>query len=172
MQPHRIFLAIVLAALALVAAALAPQIIAAHAQQPSKCGAYAVGKRADGSVWAGVAPRMWVDREGWWRVCQTWVPDGGDPEMPEPPPKKGCLGRETFERWQGPPGTQCSSQPAGAYSGTMSKLREAKHDDKQLLLHGGVDGRGMLLMQCVQGEWRVYGSTCSVPGQSDTTVTE
>lgn len=158
--------------LALLGLAASWPWIAFAQQTPSKCGAYATGIRADGSTWTGAAPRMWVTREGRWALCQPWVPDGGDPEMPEPPPKKGCLGRETFERWQGPPGTQCSSQPAGAYSGTMSKLREAKHDDKQLLLHGGVDGRGMLLMQCVQGEWRVYGSTCSVPGQSDTTVTE
>ena len=160
MQPHRIFLAIVLAALALVAAALAPQIIAAHAQQPSKCGAYAVGKRADGSTWAGVAPRMWVDREGWWRVCQPWIVDGGDPEAPDPKLQPGCPDQQRYEEWEND-GEVCSSMPPGAYTGVTDWPRAVEHGRARLLLDEWGPVQGMLLMRCQAGKWVRDGAWCS-----------
>jgi len=162
MKPHRIFAWIAAAMLLMLAAALLPQIIAAHAQQPpSKCGAYATGIRADGSTWTGAASRMWVTREGRWALCQPWVEDGGDPEMPEPPPAIPCPDQQRYEEWTGGDGEVCSSMPPGAYTGVTDWPRAIAHGRARLLRDEWGPVQGMLLMRCQQGKWVRDGAFCS-----------
>lgn len=94
----RLVLAFIAASLVLLLAAyLSPAV--AQGTTPSRCGAHAAGKMADGRMWVGAAPRMWVGRDGYWHVCQPWVPDGGDPEMPEPRSEATCPAGTVIERW-------------------------------------------------------------------------
>ena len=92
---------LILSTLALVALALFALLWPglARAAEPTRCGAHATGLRADGTVWTGAAPRMWVGRDGYWHTCQPWVPDGGDPEMREPRSEARCPAGTVIERW-------------------------------------------------------------------------
>lgn len=160
MPTLRTVIAVVLAAI--LGWNLAPLVIPlAKAQQPpSKCGAYAVGKRADGSTWAGVASRMWVDREGWWRVCQPWVADGSDPEAPDPKLQPGCPDQQRYEEWEND-GEVCSSMPPGAYTGVTDWPRATEHGRARLLRDEWGPVQGMLLMRCQAGKWVRDGQFCS-----------
>lgn len=124
---------------------------------PSKCGAHASGKRADGTVWTGAAKRMWVGRDGYWHQCQPWVPDGGDPEMPEPKDVP-CLGRDTYESWADGE-AECSSLPPGAFTG-VARLRYTKDGAVQLLRDEWGHHQGLIVYRCVRGVWKVEGSIC------------
>ena len=117
-------------------------------------------KRADGSTWAGVAPRMWVDREGWWRVCQPWIVDGGDPEAPDPKLQPGCPDQQRYEEWEND-GEVCSSMPPGAYTGVTDWPRAVEHGRARLLLDEWGPVQGMLLMRCQAGKWVRDGAFCS-----------
>lgn len=132
----------------------------AQAQQlPSKCGAWATGKLVDGEAWSGVRPRGYVDRTGWWRVCQPWVPDGGDPEMPEPK-EVPCLGRDTYENWVDGE-AECSSLPPGTFTG-VARLRYTKDGATQLLRDEWGHHQGLIVYRCVRGAWKIEGSICQV----------
>lgn len=163
MSPHRIAAAIAAAVLLLAGLALWPVLLpTAHAQAlPSKCGAYAVGQRADGTMWAGVAHRMWVDREGNWRVCQPWIVDGGDPEAPDPKLQPGCPDQQRYEEWEGAEGEVCSSMPPGAYTGVTDWPRATEHGRARLLRDEWGPVQGMLLMRCQAGKWVRDGAFCS-----------
>jgi len=142
----------------LVLLALSLLWLPAQAQsQPTKCGAYATGKRADGTLWTGSAPRMFVGRDGSWHICQPWVPDGGDPEMKEPQDVP-CLGRETYELWSDGE-AECSSLPPGAFTG-VPKLRPTPDGRVQLLRDEWGQHQGLIVMRCVRGKWKVGGSIC------------
>ena len=147
--------------LALLGLAASWPWIAFAQQPPSKCGAYATGIRADGSTWTGAASRMWVTREGRWAVCQPWVPDGGDPEMPEPPPAIPCPDQQRYEEWTGGDGEVCSSMPPGAYTGVTDWPRAIAHGRARLLRDEWGPVQGMLLMRCQQGKWVRDGAFCS-----------
>lgn len=143
---------------AVLTLALGPVCAMAQPTLPTKCGAFGIGLRADGSTWAGVAPRMWVDKDGWWRVCQPWVPDGGDPTMPEPNAVP-CLGRDTYEEWQ-EDDRVCSSLPPGAYTGTTSRLTFTEDGRVRLIRDDWGPTQGMAVFRCVRGTWRLEGSFC------------
>lgn len=145
-------------ALAALMLAVAPMCAMAQITLPTKCGAFGVGQRADGSTWAGVAPRMWVDRTGVWRVCQPWVPDGGDPEQPEVRAVP-CLGRDTWEEWADGD-AMCSSMPPGAYTGTTSRLTFTEDGRVRLIRDEWGPVQGMAIFRCVRGTWRLEGSFC------------
>ncbi len=166
MPTLRTVIAVVLAAI--LGWNLAPLVIPlAKAQQPpSKCGAYATGTRADGSVWTGAASRMWVDRQGVWRVCQPWLVDGDDPEMTEAQaaaarPEK-CPDVLEYEKWEGADGEQCSSEPPGAYTGMTHKLFAVEVGRARLIKDEWGPVQGMLLVRCMPGKvWKRDGQFCS-----------
>ena len=127
-----------------------------RASEPSRCGAYAQGLRADGTVWTGAAPRMWVGRDGYWHVCQPWVADGGDPEAPPPPVLAQCPARDVAERWT-QDGRECmaGALPAGAPGRAVVLMDE----------QGST--RGMAAYRCAPNaaiisgaEWRLEGAFC------------
>ena len=128
----------------------------ARAAEPSRCGAHATGLRADGTVWTGAAPRMWVGRDGYWHICQPWVTDGGDPEAPPPPVLAQCPPRDVPERWT-QDGRECTAGPlAAGVPGRASVLMDEQ---------GGT--RGMAAYRCTPNpslisgaEWRLEGSFC------------
>ena len=124
---------------------------------PSKCGAEATGLRVDGERWSGSAKRMYVGRDGRWHVCQPWVPDGGDPEMPEPKDVP-CLGKDTYETWSDGE-AECSSMPPGAYTG-VSTLRYTQDGRVQLLVDEWGRHQGLIVFRCVRGKWKIEGSIC------------
>lgn len=123
----------------------------AEAREPTRCGQHATGIRSDGSVWTGAAPRMWVGRDGHWYVCQPWVPDGGDPEMPEPVAPATCAGGVVIERWGTYP-REClaprllPTTPVGA---------------AVVLIDASGGTRGMAAYRCTASGWRVEGSFCN-----------
>jgi len=128
----------------------------AFAAEPTRCGVYATGLRADGTVWAGAAPRMWVGRDGYWHVCQPWVPDGGDPEMPAPAVIAECPAGNVAERWA-QDGRECiaGALPVGSPGRAVVLMDE----------QGGT--RGMAAYRCTPNpalihgaEWRREGSFC------------
>lgn len=167
MKPHRIFASIVIAFALMLAAAMLPTILA-HAQQPpSKCGAYAVGKATDDdpTVIAAALPRQYVDAKGVWRRCQPWVKDGEDPAKPRPVEKgPPCMERQAYEYWSAGEGDEyreCTSRPAGAYTG-QSILRYAEDGAPPTLLRDESDrsGQSYILFRCVRGNWVLVGSLC------------
>lgn len=139
--------------------------MAAHAAEPSKCGAWATGTRSDGMLWTGAQSRMWVDSTGVWRQCQPWIKDGEDPTTPEPPPELYCAARDTFEVWE-VDGLQCSSIPPGFSTSTTMMLPRTKAGRVALIRAEWGPTRGLLVMRCTPrphgtAEWRVEGSTCA-----------
>lgn len=140
----------------IIALILALSSSVAIAQTP--CGAHATGKRADGSTWTGAAARMWVDKDGWWRVCQPWVPDGGDPTMPEPKAVP-CVGRDTYEEWEDGDAI-CSSLPPGAYTGTTSRLTFAEDGRARLIRDEWGIFQGMAIFRCTRGKWVKEAAFC------------
>lgn len=131
----------------------------AFAAEPSKCGAFATGLKDDGTVWTGAAPRMWVDRDGKWRVCQPWIADGGDPEAPEPPASKPCPAEDTYRTWTAS-GNQCSSIPPGPTTSTTTKLQRTDDGRVGYVIDEWGNETGILVMRCVKGNWQFEGSTC------------
>lgn len=163
----RAVLALIVLALGM---ALTLYLSAANAAEPSKCGAFATGIKADGAAWTGAAPRMWVDRAGYWRLCQPWVQDGGDPEAPEPAPDIPCAGRTTYETWDGPAGAVCSSIPAGVTTDQTKMLRATPNGRVGLITDSDGNTRGEQIWRCVQGTWRLEDQRCVylVPPALDT----
>lgn len=152
----RAVLALIALALGLALATFHP---AARAAEPSKCGAFATGIRADGVSWTGAAPRMWVNRAGAWSLCQPWVPDGGDPEAPEPAPAVPCAARTTYETWQVGEAV-CTSVPPGVSTSTTLMLQATAHGRVGVVIDEFGNERGLQVWRCVQGAWRLEGQTC------------
>lgn len=139
----------------------------AHAAEPSRCGALATGKviASDDKAITGAFPRQFVGPDGLWHYCQPWVPDGGDPMAPEPPPELYCNARDTYEVWE-VDGLQCSSIPPGFSTSTTMMLPRTKAGRVALIRAEWGPTRGMLVMRCTPrpngtAEWRVDGSTCA-----------
>lgn len=122
----------------------------AQAAEPTRCGEHATGMRADGSVWTGASPRMWVGRDGYWHICQPWVPEGGDPEMPPPAEVVRCPAGVAIERWGTRPECMAPRMLPSLQIGQVIVLI----DDT-----GGT--RGMAAYRCTPAGWRLEGSHCT-----------
>lgn len=161
---------VLLAALAFGVTTFGLVLIGGHAtaaspgarESPTMCGAPAEGKRADGTVWKGAAARMFVGTDGYWHVCQPWVPDGGDPRTPQPHDVP-CLGEETPREWSDGDAV-CSSLPPGAYTGMTDRLRPAADGRAQLLRDEWGPVQGMAIYRCTRGKWKLEGSFCKRSG--------
>ena len=135
------------------------------------CGAEATGKYPfDGKEIKGAFARRFVAPNGYWGTCQPWVPDGGDPAMPEPPPPiPVCPSRQVFETWT-VGGLTCTSTPAGVSTSTTMMLPETQMGRVALIRDDTGAAQGMLVMRCVQQpdksvRWEVEGQTCGLVPQ-------
>lgn len=137
----------------------------AQAGPVTRCGSWASGTDWGGTETVTAArPRQYVDEAGYWRVCPAWVPDGGDPRMPEPKPEVYCAGRDTFEVWE-VDDLQCSSVPPGVTSSTTTMLPRTKAGRVALIRAEWGPTRGLLVMRCkLQADgsaaWVREGATC------------
>ena len=148
-------------------AASAPAITPGY----SACGAEAVGRDPwDGKEIRGAFARRFVGPAGVWGVCQPWVPDGGDPAMPEPPaPIPPCAARTTYETWAVGALT-CTSTPPGASTAMTLMLPETPVGRVALIRDDAGAAQGLLVMRCVQQpdksvRWEIDGSTCGLVPQ-------
>lgn len=131
----------------------------AHADpQPTRCGMHASGKKADGKMWTGAAPRMFVGTDGYWHICQPWVPDGGDPNMPEPASTATCPAGDVVERW-----TQDQRECLGD-----KLLPETAAGRAVVLIDANGGTRGMAAFRCAPNPhivtgavWQLEGSYCN-----------
>jgi len=176
-DPTRVKRGPVLGFLFAVAALFALALIsmAAHAGEPSKCGAQATGidrtirttAEPNGRVVSGAFPRRWVDSSGVWRDCQPWIADGGDPTLPEPKPELACPAETHYRAWE-VDGVQCTSIPPGESTASTLMLRRTPAGRVGLLMTqpgNWLGTEGMLLMRCVAQPdgtvaWRQDGATC------------
>jgi len=165
----RIKIIVGLAAWLILAAFLAP----AFAITPgyTACGAEAEGRDPfDGKVIKGAFARRFVAPSGLWGTCQPWVPDGGDPAMPEPQaPLPPCAARTTYETWE-VAGLICTSTPPGVSTSTTLMLPETAAGRVALIRDDHGAAQGLLVMRCVvqpdrSTRWEVEGSTCGLVPQ-------
>ena len=180
-NPTRIRRGPIIAALVVVAIMLGGALVGiaqAVAGEPSKCGAQATGidrtirTTADpnGRVVSGAFPRRWVDASGVWRDCQPWVPDGGDPAMPEPPtPLQPCQAETTYRTWE-VAGLVCTSTPPGDSTATTLMLPRTEPGRVALLRDDHGAAQGLLVMRCAvkpdrSTRWDVEGMTCGLVPQ-------
>lgn len=149
--------------LAAVVWAVVLLILAPTAQAATKCGEYATGKVINGGeVLSGAFPRQFVGDNGFWYQCQPWVPDGGDPLMPEPKPEpKDCAEARAPITWQVGELTCTSYLP----------MAEAKHNQLSIALADVGQTRGILIQRCVNGERTQYGAQCSYSNGCDRAAT-
>lgn len=140
-------------AVALVAMCAASALLwpsAAQAVEPSRCGEHATGMRQDGSAWTGASPRMWVGRDGYWHLCQPWVPEGGDPETPPPEEIVRCPAGVTIERWGTRP--ECMAP---------RMLPSLQIGQGVVLIDDTGGTRGMAAYRCTAAGWHREGAFCN-----------
>lgn len=137
------------------------------------CGAQATGvdksvrdkANPNGKVVSGAFARQFVGPDGVWHTCQPWVPDGGDPAMPEPAPTVFCEGRDTYETWEAD-GLTCTSIPPGYSNSTTLKLRKTPAGRAALIYNPWGNPAGMAVYRCAKlpngaAEWKLEGATCA-----------
>lgn len=124
-----------------------------------------------GKTVTAARPGMAVSPAGRWFSCQPWVPQGGDPRMPEPAADKTCPARDTFEVWE-VAGRLCTSVPPGEYTGGTTKLAETKAGRVRLIVSNpewvrmGKSTTGSIVYRCVARpdgsvDWQAEpGATC------------
>ena len=164
--------------------ALAVISMGAHAQTTdlggyTRCGVEATGvdpsyrdkANPAGKVVTATRPGMAVSPAGRWFACQPWVPQGGDPRMPEPAADKTCPARDTHEVWE-VAGRLCTSVPPGEYTGGTTKLAETKAGRVRLIVSNpewvrmGKATTGSIVYRCVARpdgsvDWQAEpGATC------------
>lgn len=135
------------------------------------CGAEAVGRDPhDGKVIKGAFARRFVAPSGIWGTCQPWVPDGGDPAMPEPPtPIPPCAAETVYRTWE-VAGLVCTSTPPGDSTSTTMMLPRTEPGRVALLRDDHGAAQGLLVMRCVvqpdrSVRWVVEGQTCGLVPQ-------
>lgn len=183
-DPTRISRAPVIGALIVVFAllGLALASMATHAQPTdlggyTRCGVEATGidpwlrdkANPQGKSVTAARPGMAVSPEGRWFSCQPWVPQGGDPRMPEPAADKTCPARDTFEVWE-VAGLVCTSTPPGDSTSTTMMLPRTEPGRVALLRDDHGAAQGLLVMRCVVQpdrtvRWEVEGQTCGLVPQ-------
>jgi len=164
--------------------ALAVISMGAHAQTTdlggyTRCGVEATGidpwlrdkANPQGKSVTAARPGMAVSPEGKWFFCQGWVPQGGDPRMPEPSPDKMCPAKDTYEWWE-VDGRLCTSIPPGDYTGGTVKLVETPVGRTRYIVSNpewtkmGKSTHGDIMFRCVARpdgsvEWQAQpGATC------------
>lgn len=116
----------------------------------------------------GAFPGRAVSPEGFWFDCQPWVPEGGDPAMPQPKELPKCAARDTYEIWESN-GRLCSSVPPGESTVTTLKLKETVVGRVGYITSGpewltqGKSTYGHKMFRCValpngSAEWRTEGT--------------
>lgn len=176
-DPTRIRRGPVLGFLLAIAALFLLAIISMEAQAQSitpgytACGAEATGRDPfDGRWITGAFARRFVGPQGVWGTCQPWVPDGGDPAMPEPPtPIQPCAAETTYRTWE-VAGLVCTSTPPGDSTATTLMLPRTEHGRVALLRDDHGAAQGLLVMRCVvqpdrSVRWEVEGQTCGLVPQ-------
>jgi len=139
------------------------------------CGAPAVGKRyLEGDTWpqsgpARGAPGQYVDDDGYWKHCPTWVePNGGDPKTLEPRP--ACPGRYGAETWISADGkSECDSRPKDQTDSPNTKLTYGKAGARQYIFDDLGPTRGRQTWQCglrEPGQWALVEQACETIKQA------
>lgn len=136
----------------------------------TKCGDAAtarwVGDAKDTALSEAQAAGLYVDHEGFWRVCQPWIKKGDDPYMSEAEaaarvPGAGCPQLPPPIHWKAGE-LVCTSYLAAP---------ELDSGRKVAVLAEVGPARGMAVMQCQDGRWSVYGSNCALAQRCDQRVT-
>lgn len=163
MKPHRHSLS---DAIMLVALLFLLMVTSAHAY--TMCGAPAVGFRPDKTKWpdsgpARGAPGQFVNDQGFWQYCPSWVkPDGGDPMTPQP--QLDCIGREGSETWYSEDGkSECNSQPKDWTDSPYTKIHYGVHGARQVIFDDLGPTRGRQVWQCGlrdPGQWYLVNQNC------------
>lgn len=148
-------------------AASAPAITPGY----TACGAEATGRDPfDGRWITGAFARRFVGPAGIWGACQPWVPDGGDPAMPEPQtPLQPCAAEATYRSWE-VAGLICTSTPPGESTATTMTLPRTEAGRVALIRDDHGAAQGLLVMRCVvqpdrSTRWVVEGQTCGLVPQ-------
>lgn len=110
----------------------------------------------------------WVDDAGFWRVCNPWVPPGGDPDMRQPEP--GCAAGHTYHHWGGDDDQLCTSVPPGAVirGAEMLMLPETAHGRERVIRDAFGPATGVQVWRCESGAWRRMFQHCSVEAAAPT----
>lgn len=170
------FILLGLASWLILAVVLAPAFAAADPPKItpgySACGAPAEGMDPwDRKIIKGAFPRRFVAPSGIWGTCQPWVPDGGDPALPEPvQPPPDCAARDTYEVWE-VKGVMCTSIPPGASTSTTMMLRQTPLGRVRLIASDkswtamGKATYGHAVFRCVaatdgSSRWHLEGADC------------
>jgi hypothetical protein len=81
--------------------------------------------------------------------------------QPPKPPEPGCLSPGVYQRWGGPSGDMCSSQPPGTPQDPNKHiLPSAKPGAVQLIHDGFGTTRGVQEWRCTAGQWRLLNEGC------------